>query len=85
MSLECTSASKVTFAYNDEKCNEQFVIVYVPADWLWSGEGLSEMFDVCRIAFMGDESSNPSEAWESWHISECTESIDGFVLRDRTE
>ncbi len=80
MKLSAASSSKVTFGYSTEKMEEITVDFFVNAEYLWSAEGMAKLFNICRLAFLGDKSADPTEPWESWHLVAAQESTDCFVL-----
>ena len=85
MSLHATSASKVRFGYCTEDMQEVVVDFVVNSDYLWSADGLADLFDTCRLAYLGDLSEEPTEAWESWHLVSARDRTDWFVLVERED
>ncbi len=78
------SASKVTFGYCTEEMEDVQIDFMVNAEYLWSSEGLSKLFDECRIAYLGSESEvDDTEPWESWHLISAQEYTDCFVLIEK--
>ena len=80
MKLTVASASKVTFGYSTDECEDVSIDFIVNTEYLWSANGMVKLFNDCRIAFLGDKSEDPTEPWESWHLVSAQESTDCFVL-----
>ncbi len=85
MNLVAISASKATFAYSTEKCEEGTIDFVVDRSSLWSAEGLAELFNKCRLAFLGDKSEDPTEPWESWHLVSVQEETGCFLIGTEDE
>ncbi len=80
MKLDMASAARVKFGYVTDRMEDVEIEVMVPANLLWSGEGMAELFASCRLAHFGAECDPESDHWDSWHLISAQESTDCFVL-----
>jgi hypothetical protein len=71
------AAARVVFETTDTGQSIQLTFL-VPVGLLWSGAGLAELFDTCRLAWCGPEPPDTASLadhnrWEDWHLISISE------------
>ncbi len=79
-----TAAIKVTFQwYSGKEMKDESYSALLPADWVWSAEGMAKIYNVGR-AFLADpaqypESEDIQECWESFHFIAIDYGVTEFI------
>lgn len=72
--MKSTGASLVKFAYYDG-AKEEIVEFCVSSEYLWSAEGLAQLYEACRDSYLGAD----VDMRASWHLAGVA-NFDGFVI-----
>jgi hypothetical protein len=83
MTKELTGAAIITAAWTGKDGKEAQRRCVVPAHWLWSPEGLADMFRALRAGWLGEQRDADRDAWESFHILTMAESTDLLILEEK--
>lgn len=53
------------------------VFFWLPGMLLWSSEGLAQMFEITRVAWLDtDDGFHDEEEWQTWHLIKIHDDVD---------
>jgi hypothetical protein len=87
MDYDSHDAAMVVFAYSAgvNGIDYEKVSFVVPANLLWTSEGLKYLFEATRMAYLVPPgspywNSQDQEAWESWHVVSMQEETEYQII-----